>query len=198
MTTNWGTSCSKITLYLSCFLDYNEYIRFKKGEIMQKKISKHTISGLAQNIPGVLAQIADEFKQYNVNINSISAGETEKADVSRIVISVEGHDDEVRKIIKDLNQFKAIISVDDLADKNFIDRELALIKVMVNDETTTKIMQIVEIFRANVVGMGVETITIELTGNEEKVTGFIKMLAPYGIRSMCRSGVIGLKRGDEI
>lgn len=165
---------------------------------MQKKISKHTISGLAQNKPGVLAQIADEFKQYNVNIKSISAGETEKPNVSRIVISVEGHDDEVKKIINDLKQVKAIIAIDDLADKNFIDRELALIKMMVDDETTLKIMQIVEIFRANVVGMGMETITVELSGNEEKVNGFIKMLKPYGIRSMCRSGVIGLKRGDEI
>ena len=165
---------------------------------MQKKISKHTISGLAQNIPGVLAQISDEFKKYKVNIKSISAGETEKPDVSRIVISVEGHDDEVQTIINDLKQFKAIIAIDDLANKNFIDRELALIKIVVNDETTLKIMQICEIFRANVVGMGRETITIELSGNEEKVNGLIKMLTPYGIRSMCRSGVIGLKRGDEI
>lgn len=165
---------------------------------MPERIAKHTISGLAKNEPGVLAQISEEFKQYNVNIKSISAGETENPETSRIVICVEGHDKEVRKIMTDLQKCKAIISIDDLSRRHFIDRELALIKVRVNDETTPRVMQIVEIFGAQVVDMGEETITMELTGNEEKVDAIIKMLTPYGIRSLCRSGVIALKHGDEI
>lgn len=165
---------------------------------MPDKIVQHTISGLAKNKPGVLAQISEEFQQYKVNIKSISAGETENPKVSRIVVCVEGHDREVKKIISDLKKFKTIISIDDLSSGRFIDRELALIKVKVDDKTTSRIMQIVEIFGAKVVGMGEKTITIELTGNKEKVDGIIRMLTPQGIRSLCRSGVIALKHGDEI
>lgn len=156
-----------------------------------------TISALAKNRPGVLAEMTAEFGKYNANIRSMAAGETENPEVSRLVIQVEGEEEEVNKITVGLASMEPIVQVDDLARKEFVDRELVMIKVNMSKESTGQIMQIFEVFRANVIGMGQETITVEMAGDQERVNGLINMLAPYGIRSMCRSGMIALKRGDE-
>lgn len=158
---------------------------------------KHTISGLVENRPGVLWIIADAFKKYNVNIKSIAVGETADGEISRMTVTVEGHDKEVRLITERLRKLKEIIEIDDLARKEFVDRELALVKVSNEGETISKIMQLSEIFRATVVGIGKKTITLEITGNEEKVDGFIRMLHSYGIKELARTGKIALKRGDK-
>jgi len=158
---------------------------------------KHTISALVQNRVGVVAEATDVFRKYNVNIKSVSCGETEDFDVSRLVITVEGQSAEVERICAELSGLDFIREVEDLARKDFVDRELALLRVSITRDTMSQVMQIFEVFRANVVGMGQETITVELTGDQEKVDGFIKMLRPHGIRSLCRTGVIALRRGDE-
>ncbi len=156
-----------------------------------------TISALAKNRPGVLAEITAAFGKYNANIRSIAAGETENPEVSRLVIQVEGEESEINQITEALAGMEPIVQVDDLARKEFVDRELVMIKVNMSKESTGQIMQIFEVFRATVVGMGQETITVEMAGDQERVNGLISMLAPYGIRSLCRSGMIALKRGDE-
>ncbi len=158
---------------------------------------KHTISALVMNRPGVLAEMAEEFGSKNINIKSISCGETENPEVSRMVICVEADNGEVDKITEQVRGMDFVIKVDDLARKEFVDRELVLVKVFMSKETTTQIMQIFEVFRANVVGMGQSSISVELSGDEERIEGLIKMLTPYGILSMCRTGKIALKRGDE-
>lgn len=156
-----------------------------------------TISALAKNRPGVLAEMTAEFGKYNVNVRSIAAGETENPEISRLVIQLEGEDGEISRITEAVEGMEPIIQVDDLARREFVDRELVMIKLDMDREKTGQIMQVFEVFRANVVGMGQETITVEMTGDQERVNGLINMLAPYGIRSMCRSGMIALKRGDE-
>lgn len=157
----------------------------------------HTISALVKNRPGVLAEMAGRFGNSQVNIRSISCGETENPEVSRMVISVEADDDAVTTITSDMESLDVVIQVDDLGRKEFVDRELVLAKLTMDRETTTQLMQIFEVFRAHVVGMGQETITVELSGDQERVDGFIQMVAPFGIRSLCRSGRIALKRGDD-
>lgn len=156
-----------------------------------------TISALAKNRPGVLAEMTAAFGKYNANIRSMAAGETENPEVSRLVIQVEGEEEEIGRITRALEDMEPIVQVDDLARREFVDRELVMIKVDMDREKTGQLMQVFEVFRANVVGMGEETITVEMTGDQDRVNGLISMLAGYGIRSMCRSGMIALKRGDE-
>ena len=158
---------------------------------------KRTISALAKNEPGVLAKVASEFGKYEANILSLAAGETENPEVSRIVLCLEGDDEAIDEAERYLGSLESIIQIDDLSRRDFVDRELVMIKVAMNSDQTGQLMQIFEVFRANVVGMGQETITVELSGDQERVDGLIQMLVPYGIKSMCRSGRIALKRGDE-
>jgi acetolactate synthase-1/3 small subunit len=141
--------------------------------------------------------MAMECGKYDANILSLAAGETENPEVSRIVLCVDGDDGAIDEIGRYLASLDAVIQLDDLSRKDFVDRELVMIKVATDPARTGQLMQIFEVFRANVVGMGQETVTVELSGDQERVDGLIKMLIPYGIKSMCRSGMIALKRGDE-
>ncbi|WP_432737140.1 acetolactate synthase small subunit [Maridesulfovibrio sp. FT414] len=158
---------------------------------------KHTISALVRNRPGVLAESSAAFQNNKINITSISCGETENMDVSRMVICAEGSDEDIAKVTGELEDMDFVIKLDDLARKEFVDRELVLIKVEVDKDNMSQIMQIFEVFRADVVGMGQKTITVELSGDQERVEGLIKILHPFGIKSMCRTGMIALKRGDD-
>lgn len=158
---------------------------------------KHTISALVKNVPGVLAGMAAAFGEAGLNIRSISCGETENPSISRMVISVEADNRKVEKVTEIMQDMDSVIQIDDLARKDFVDRELAMIKVDMKPENTTQIMQILEVFRAGVVGIGETTVTAEISGDQERVEGLIKLLAPFGIKSMCRSGRIALKRGDD-
>lgn len=155
------------------------------------------MSALANNKPGVLARLANEFSKCEANILSIAAGETENPEISRIVVRLEGDDAEIDKAEEYLRNMDGIIQLDDLSRKDFVDRELVMVKIAMNPASTSQLMQIFEVFRATVVGMGQETITVELSGDQERIEGLIQMIKPYGIKSMCRSGMIALKRGDE-
>jgi acetolactate synthase-1/3 small subunit len=169
----------------------------KNPRKLQGDIVQHTISALVHNRPGVLADMAEKFKEHGVNIRSIAAGETERPEITRIVISVDGQNGNIERVREAMQAMDVVISVDDMDRRDFVDRELALIKVAMDRDSTTQLMQIFEVFRADVVGMGTKTITVEMTGDEERVTAFVRMLAPFGIKSMCRTGMIALTRGDE-
>lgn len=158
---------------------------------------KHTISALVRNRVGVVADVAGVFQQHGVNFKSISCAETEEFDVSRLVVTVEDQTEAVDAALEELRNSDDVVELDDLARQDYVDREMALIKVNYSHETMAQVMQILEVFRADVVGMGEETVSVEITGDEDKVDGLIKMLRPHGIRNLCRTGVIALKRGDE-
>lgn len=158
---------------------------------------KHTISALVRNNPGVLAALTLEFKQHNLNIRSLAAGETEDPEISRLIICLDAEGPEIEALTQRIAGMDFVIQVDDLSRKEFVDRELILVKVRMDRETLTQLMQIFEVFRARVVGMGQESITVELTGDQERVEGLVKLLKPFGIKSLCRTGMIALKRGDE-
>ena len=170
---------------------------------------KHTISALVANRSGVLAEMAEEFKSRGLNIRSISSGETEDPAVSRMVICFDGPEPDAATcecaqetlppdgIIASVARMDFVIQVDDLSRREFVDRELVLLKVRRENESLPQLMQILEVFRAGVVGLGEGSITVELSGDSERVEGLIRMLSPFGILSMARTGKIALKRGDD-
>jgi len=162
---------------------------------------KHTISALVANRSGVLAEMAEEFKKRGLNIQSISSGETENPAVARMVICFDAPGTTTGEATDDITacvgRMDFVIEVDDLSRREFVDRELVLMKVQRDVESLSQLMQILEVFRAGVVGLGEKSITVELTGDSERVEGLIRMLTPFGIMSMARTGKIALKRGDE-
>lgn len=159
---------------------------------------KHTISGLVKNRPGILATIVGVFKKFDVNIKSVAVSETDLFDTSRFTLVVEGQDKEVRKVTADVKKLRDVIDIDDLSRREFLDRELALVKVNFRPEELNQLTQIAEVFGAQVIAMGRETMTFEMSGDEERVDGFINALNSYGIRALARSGRVALKRGDEV
>jgi len=159
---------------------------------------KHTISGLVRNRAGVLERIAGAFSKFEVNIKSIAVSETDVFDTSRMTLVVEGHDREVQKITAQLKKMPEILKIDDLARKDFVNRELALIKVCTQSDSISRISQIAELFGARAVAVGRTTLTLELAGDEDKVDGLIQMLRPLGIRAVARTGRVALLRDDEV
>lgn len=158
---------------------------------------RHTISALVQNKPGVLASMAQVFQRHDINIRSISCGETEREDVSRMIICVEADREKTRAVTDEIASLDFVLRLEDLSGQDLMDRELVMIKVRITKDTVSQILQIFEVFRANVVDMGNETISAELSAPQGKVAGLIRTLAPHGIQSLSRTGLIALSRGDS-
>lgn len=156
---------------------------------------KHTISVLVENKPGVLARIAGLFSGRGYNIDSLSVGETQDPSVSRMTIVSKGDDAIIEQITKQLNKLIDVIKVQDFADKEFIDRELVLIKISCTSQNRSEIMQIVDIFRAKIVDVSHNTVTVELTGADKKVAAFIDLTKPFGIKEVARTGKVAVARG---
>jgi len=159
---------------------------------------KHTISGLVRNQAGILAQIVGVFKKFAVNIKSVAVSETDLFETSRMTIVVEGQDKELRSVTAEVKKLRDVLEVDDLSRQEFLDRELALIKVHFRPEELSQLTQTAEVFGAQVVAMGKQSITFEITGEEERVDGFINALNSFGIRGLARSGRVAMKGGDEV
>lgn len=157
---------------------------------------RHTISALVQNKPGVLAAMAQVFQRHDINIRSISCGETEREDVSRMIICVEAREGNVKAVTDEIASLEFVLRLEDLSGQDLMDRELVMIKVRITKDTVSQILQIFEVFRANVVDMGNQTISAELAAPQGKVAGLIRILAPHGIVSLSRTGLIALSRGD--
>ena len=159
---------------------------------------RHTISVLVENQFGVLARISGLFSGRGFNIDSLSVGETEDSTISRITLVVHGDDKVLEQIMKQLNRLVDVIKVSDLTQDEFIDRELALIKVEANSKTRPEIIQIVDVFRGNILDVSPSSLTIEVTGTEEKVQGMINLLRDFRIKEVVRSGKIAISRENKI
>ena len=159
---------------------------------------KHTIAVLVENHFGVLARISGLFSGRGFNIDSLSVGETEDSSISRITLVVEGDDVVLEQIMKQLNKLIDVIKEFDLTKDEFIDRELALIKVDADSGARSEIMQIVDVFRGKILDVAPASLTIEVTGTEEKVEGMINMLHDFHIREVVRSGKIAISRANKI
>ncbi|MBM4170248.1 MAG: acetolactate synthase small subunit [Ignavibacteria bacterium] len=158
---------------------------------------KHTISILVENHFGAFDRVATMFSGKGFNIRSISIGETEIEEISRMTIVTEGDDQIIDQVVKQLNRLIDTIKVVDLSDVPRIERELALIKVTMNKGSMEEIKNINDIFRGNIVDITNKTMTLEITGPPDKVDAAINVLSPFGIKELARSGVVAIKRGEQ-
>lgn len=160
-------------------------------------MKKHTLSIIVENHAGVLSRISGLFSRRGFNIDSLAVGTTEDPKISRITIVISGDDYTVEQLTKQLNKLIDVIKIRQLEPKEAVRREIALIKVNATSETRAEIIQIVNIFRANIVDVSKHTLTIELTGTEEKIEAFKEMIKSFGIKELVRTGTIALERGSK-
>ena len=155
----------------------------------------HTLSVLVENSPGVLARIASLFSRRGYNIDSLAVGPTENPDISRmtIVIDVEGH--ALEQVIAQLDKLINVISITELDPVTSVQRELLLVKVATTAENRSQVLETVQLFRAKVVDVAQDAVTIEATGNAEKIQALLRVLEPYGIKELVQSGIVAMERG---
>ena len=158
---------------------------------------KHTISVLVENHFGAFDRVATMFSGKGFNIRSISIGETEIAEVSRMTIVTEGDDQIIDQVVKQLNRLIDTIKVIDLAETYHVERELALNNIGVHKGSMDEIKNICDIFRGNIVDITNKSIMVEITGPPDKIDAAVNVLAPFGIKEMARSGIVALRRGEQ-
>ncbi len=168
----------------------------KANQVVENKQEEkqHTISLLVENRFGALNRIAGMFAAKGYNIDSLTVGPTEDEAVARMTIVTRGDDQVIEQITKQLNKLIDVIKVIDLTYENYVERELALIKVQSSTQTRSEIILISEIFRAKVVDISAHNLTLEVTGNKQKVDAIINMLKPFGLKEVARTGRVALKR----
>src|SRR4051812_670570 len=153
-------------------------------------VSTHTLSVLVEDKPGVLARVASLFSRRGFNIQSLAVGATEQKDMSRMTIVVSVEDSPLEQITKQLNKLVNVIKIVEQDVDNSVERELALIKVRADATTRGQVIEAVNLFRAKVVDVSTESLTIEATGTPAKLEAFLRVLEPYGIRELAQSGVV--------
>jgi acetolactate synthase-1/3 small subunit len=158
---------------------------------------KHTLSVLVENHAGVLSRVAGLFSRRGFNIDSLAVGITEDPEVSRMTIVVDGDNHTVEQVSKQLNKLIDVIKVKKLDWSESVSRELALIKVEATASTRSEIIQIVEVFRAKIVDISKNTLTIEASGSLDKVAALEDMLRQFGIKEIVRTGTIAIERGNK-
>ncbi len=160
-------------------------------------VNTHTLSVLVEDKPGVLARVASLFSRRGFNIQSLAVGATEQKDMSRMTIVVSVEESPLEQITKQLNKLINVIKIVEQDDDNAVSRELALIKVRADATTRSQVIEAVNLFRAKVVDVSTESLTIEATGTPAKLEAFMRVLEPYGIRELAQSGVVSLSRGPR-
>jgi acetolactate synthase-1/3 small subunit len=157
---------------------------------------KHTIVALVEDRPGVLDHMASLFRRRGFNIESIAVGHSEVPHLSRMTLVVNGANTMVEQVRKQLDKLVDVVKVSDITGDKVITRELALIKVKATSSTRSEIMQIVDIFRAKIVDVAADSVTVEVTGDENKIDSLLDLLRGFGIRELARTGRIALTRGE--
>ena len=158
---------------------------------------KHTLVALVQDKPGVLNRMASLFRRRGFNIDSIAVGHSELPHLSRMTIVINGAAAMVEQVRKQLDKVVDVVKVSDITGDDMIARELALIKVKATSATRSEIMQIVDIFRANIVDVAADSVTVEVTGDEDKINSLFNLLRGFGIREISRTGSIAMTRGSQ-
>lgn len=158
---------------------------------------RHTLSILVENKPGVLSRVAGLFSGRGFNIESLSVAETLDPTVSRMTIVTRGDDQILEQVTKQLNKLINVIKVIDFLNGDFVNREMALIKVSVNESTRSEVLSIVDIFRGKVVDVSLDSYVVEITGDEEKIKAIIDLFRPMGIKEIARTGKVAMTRGTK-
>jgi acetolactate synthase-1/3 small subunit len=160
-------------------------------------MSRHTLSVLVENKPGVLARIASLFSRRGFNIDSLAVGPTEDDDVSRMTIVVNVEDLPLEQVTKQLNKLVNVIKIVELDPTSSVQRELLLVKIGADRDTRSHILETVQLFRAKVVDVAPDAVTVEATGNADKLEALLRVLEPFGIRELVQSGMVAVGRGPR-
>lgn len=160
-------------------------------------MKKHTISVLVENHFGVLARVSGLFSARGYNIISLCVGETMDPAISRMTVVVRGDDGVLFQMMQQLNKLVDVLDVTDLTADSFVERELVLVRVQADKAQRGEVVEIANIFRANIVDVGPDSLTVEVTGAEGKVTACIDMLRPYHIIELVRTGEIAINRAPK-
>ena len=155
---------------------------------------RHTLSILVENKFGVLTRISGLFSGRGFNIDTLNVAPTQDPTQSRMTIVVRGDDTVLEQVTKQLNKLIDVIKVQDFPEGEYVDRELLLIKVNADTKTRSELMQICDIFRAKIVDVAHKALTIEITGNESKITKFLELMEPFGVRDITRTGKVAMAR----
>jgi acetolactate synthase I/III small subunit len=157
----------------------------------------HTLSVLVEDKPGVLARVAALFSRRGFNIESLAVGATEQKNMSRMTIVVTAEATPLEQITKQLNKLINVIKIVEQDSENSVARELALIKIRADAGTRSQVIEAVNLFRAKVIDVSTESLTVEATGTQEKIEALLRVLEPYGVREIVQSGVVSLSRGPR-
>ena len=156
---------------------------------------KHVLSILVENRPGVLARIAGLFARRGFNIETLAVGPTDDATISRITLTVDGAAHPIDQVTKQLHKLINVIKIRDLEPEETVARELALFKVTADGEARAQIMQFTDIFRGKIVDVSKRSVTVEITGTDDKIEAYEQMIRPFGLIEMVRTGEIAVSRG---
>jgi len=157
----------------------------------------HTLSVLVENKPGVLARVAQLFSRRGFNIDSLAVGETENPEVSRITIVLNADSAPLEQVTKQLNKLVNVLKIVELEDSTSVQRELLLVKVRADRPIRSQVLETVNLFRARVVDVAPDTLTIEATGTADKLEALLRDLEPYGVKEMVQSGMVAIGRGSR-
>ena len=160
-------------------------------------MSRHTLSVLVENKPGVLARIAGLFSRRGFNIDSLAVGPTEHDDISRMTILVNVEELPLEQVTKQLNKLVEVIKIVELDASTSVQRELLLVKVAADKSTRSHVLETVQLFRAKVVDVAPDAVTIEATGSTDKLEALLRVLEPYGVRELVQSGMVAVGRGSR-
>ncbi|ABK52480.1 acetolactate synthase, small subunit [Acidothermus cellulolyticus 11B] len=160
-------------------------------------MSRHTLSVLVENKPGVLARIAGLFARRGFNIESLAVGPTEHPELSRMTIVVNVEEHPLEQVTKQLNKLVNVIKIVELEPENSVNRELLLVKVKADQQSRSQVLELAETFRAHVVDVALDALTLEVTGSAEKLDALLRVLEPFGIKELVQSGMVALARGGR-
>lgn len=157
----------------------------------------NTFMVYVENKPGVLTRVASLFRRRAFNIDSLTVGRTEKPEVSRMTITVDADRDQARRIEANLYKLVNVLLVENITNQPAIVRDLAMIRVAATHEQRSHVLELANVFRARVVDVSPESLTIEITGAEDKIDGLLEVLRPFGVLEMVRTGIVAMRRGSK-
>ena len=160
-------------------------------------MSRHTLSVLVENKPGVLARVAGLFSRRGFNIESLAVGPTEHAEVSRMTIVVNVEESPLEQVTKQLNKLVEVIKIVELDQGQSVARELLLVKVKADAASRGQVLEVVQLFRAKVVDVATDAVTIQVVGNADKLADFLRVVEPFGVRELVQSGMVAIGRGSR-
>ena len=160
-------------------------------------MEKHTLIALMEDKPGVLNRVSNLFRRRNYNIRSLAVGHSETQDISRMTVVVDGDNRVVEQVVKQLGKLVNVTDVLDVTDKPAVIRELALVKVKAGAGKRSEIIELAQVFRGRIVDVGPDSMTVEITGAEDRVNSLVSLLRPYGIEELARTGRVAMVRSGN-